>query len=398
MITATDVRGILSGSGESSRTIDLGVEAPGPIIALGAELKATLCCWTGREAVFSPVRDDLRDGQAYRAYRHALTELAEAFEPDEPMIAHDLHPRYVSAELAAPLNLPTEGVQHHHAHAAAALGQPAPDRRYLAIVCDGTGYGLDGASWGGEVLLCTATQFERIAHLRYCPLAGGDASSIQTWRPAAALLREAFGDKWHDLDLPLIAGLDRYRISLVDRMLAREVNCPRSSSLGRIFDAVAAITGLCLNNTQPAEAAIAVQSAAQQYRETYGDAIEPYPVELASDGAPQQIDLRPMIRCMVDDVRTGIDASQMAARFHETVCRAFARVAASAAHQHDVDTVVMSGGCFLNAILSERLSMLLCSAGLEPRLPRAVSVGDDGISLGQALVAGARMWRENPCV
>ncbi len=369
--------------------------SPQPVIGLGAELKATVCRLSGSEADLSEPFDDLRDASVYRRYRQRLSQAIRSAGQPPPVIAHDLHPAYLTTGLARDLELSTIGVQHHHAHAVSCAAAAGWDRAMLAVVCDGTGYGTDGASWGGELLFCDDGAFEREAHLRYCPLPGGDAAAIETWRPGISLLREAFGEAWRELDLPLLREVNGDRLAVAAHMLSRNVNCPRSSSLGRLFDGVAAIMGLRLANTFPAEAAIALQQAAES---NLSRVVEPYDYLLDASGLPANIDLAPMIRQIAQDVINGGDFGRIAARFHETVCVAMTAAVVDAASRRHADVVALSGGCFLNGILQSRLDALLRQEGLRPLSASAVGPGDEGVSLGQAVVAAQRLRSMSPCV
>lgn len=400
MATCTDIEQTLEIGGLGFRSLPVGVEASRPVIGLGAELKATLCLLSGGQAWLSESLGDLREGGVYRQYRGALLELVERVEDGPPLLAHDSHPTYVSGDLARSMGAPRVAVQHHHAHAAASAAGAGVEGPVVAVVCDGTGYGTDGASWGGEVLYCEGGRFERTGHLRYCALPGGDASSRDTWRPAVSLLRDALGEAWQDLDLPMLERIEEAAIRLVARMLKQGINCPRSSSLGRLFDGVAAITGLCMENTQPAEAAIAMQEAASRYLGFSGAlvpsgkrGVEPYEYVMSQGGPSAEIDVRAMIRQIAEDVVRGEDVGGIAARFHETVCAGLTDAARSAADGGETEVVVLSGGCFLNPILVSRLIDRLRARGLRPELPSAVPVGDDGVSLGQAVVVAEQLRR-----
>lgn len=406
MVSPAEIERVFESEGAEPRVVRAPLAGPRPIIGLGAELKATVCYLSGSTAWISESFGDLRNGSAYRSYRETLNALTRLTGPNAPTLAHDMHPAYVSSELARAAGENHVAVQHHHAHAVSSAVGAGLTGPMIAVVCDGTGYGSDGASWGGEVLYCEGGRYERLARLRYCALPGGDASSVETWRPAVSLLRDAFGESWREMDLPLQRHLDESTLRLVEQMLRRDVNCPRSSSLGRLFDAVAAITGLCLENSKPAEAAITLQLAAEEYldhpdgnhRSARDDeGISPYAYRIDRTGETTEIDPRETVRQIVADVTSDRDPSWIAARFHETVCAAFAEAIADAAKAQGVRKVVMSGGCFLNPILVAGLDDRLSRRKLHPVRPSSVSVGDDGISLGQAVVAAQRLRSPEPC-
>lgn len=349
------------------------------VLAVGAELKSTICLWNGREALLSEHLGELTHPAAYRHFVWAIERFGQLFDFRPQLVVHDLHPAYVSTEYARALGLPTVAVQHHHAHVLSVMvewGEPGP---VIGLACDGVGYGSDGAAWGCELLLCRPDGFERLGHLAYFPLVGGDRAAIETWRPAAALLRQALPDAWPQFLARLAEQFQDPQVprpEAFERQLAAGVNCPPTSSLGRVFDAVAFILGLCPRNRHEAEGAMAVESLAQsQSAEAYS-----YRVELAGR---LLIDLRPAVAEMTRDRLAGGAPGLIASRFHETVAQALAEAARRACRQSGLDTVALSGGCFANRVLLARLVELLEGSGLRVLYHRLVPPGDGGLALGQ---------------
>ncbi len=374
------------------------------ILAVGGELKSTVCLFARGEAVLSEHLGDLTRPETFRHFVRAVDRLKElcGFEPE--LVACDLHPRYLATEYAQRLALPVVHVQHHHAHIASVMAEWGEVGPVVGLSCDGTGYGRDGAVWGCEVLLCERGECRRLGHLEYFPLVGGDLAALETWRPAAALLRAACGDGWRDV---LLAGetptppgetptppgetptppsetptpADALRV--FEQQVVRGVNAPATSSLGRVFDAVGYLLGLCDYNRHEAEAAMAVEGAADA---APGD-VPPFAYQLSPGSDGLRLSVLPTIRDMVAAREAGVDTALIAARFHETVARLLADAAGQACHQYGVTRVCVSGGCFANRRLLERLVGLLEERGLTALYHRQVPAGDGGIALGQAFVA-----------
>jgi hydrogenase maturation protein HypF len=358
------------------------------ILAVGGELKSAFCLLSGDRAILSEHLGDLTCPAAYRHYVAAVDRARELFDFEPALVAHDLHPQYMTTQYARSLGLPTLGVQHHHAHVASLMAEHDQPGPIIGLACDGTGYGVDGAVWGCEILRCERGDFERLGHLEYFPLVGGDLAAIETWRPAAALLRLAYGPDWSDASLEGLSGLRRrfraaasFDPKLFEAQIRRRVNSPDTASLGRVFDAVAFLLGVCERNRHEAEAAMALENAAA------ADIQQPYPVQAADDG---RLRLAPLVRAIVDDLRAGHPAATVAARFHETLARMLAAAAVRAAHGAGVRVIGLSGGCFLNVRLLERVTELLEAQTLRVLVHHEAPPGDGGIALGQAYVA---MWR-----
>jgi hydrogenase maturation protein HypF len=366
------------------------------VLAVGGELKSTVCLLNGSEAVLSEHLGDLTRPETFRHYMHAVERLEQlcGFRPD--VVACDLHPRYLATEYARRLDLPVVPVQHHHAHIASVMAEWGETGPVVGLSCDGTGYGTDGAVWGCEVLVCERGDFERAGHLEYFPLVGGDRAAIETWRPAAALVRAAFGEKWPEtwgaIRLLRPAGApaatpndDELRV--FEQQIVRGVNAPATSSLGRVFDAVSFLLGLCDHNRHEAEAAMALEAAVGERTAP----VAPLPYRVTTTGDAMQLSLLPTIRAIVEARLGGSlaqpDVALLAARFHETVARMLCDAARAVCLARGVTKVALSGGCFANRWLLGRLIELLESTGSRVLYNRHVPAGDGGIALGQAFVA-----------
>ena len=364
------------------------------ILAVGGELKATVCLLAGGEAIVSEHLGDLSHPQAYRHFVEAIDRLKElcAFEPDA--VACDLHPRYLSTTYAERLGLPIIRVQHHHAHIASVMAEWGETGSVVGLSCDGTGYGPDGAVWGCEVLLCERGNYRRLGHLDYFPLLGGDAAAIETWRPAAAMLHSAYGPAWPEKGdillfppAPDAPPVPKSRTSpLFEQALASHANAPPTSSLGRLFDAVSCLLGLCSRNRHEAEAAMALEAAASSQPAIS----EPLIYEVTELPEGLRLSAALTIRNIVELRERGQPVSRIAARFHETVARLLADAARLACERHKVRCVALSGGCFANRRLLHRLVDLLDAQDVRVLYHRHLPCGDGGLSLGQATAA---MWR-----
>ena len=337
----------------------LPVVASRPIVAAGAELKSTFCVARGDEAFLSAHLGDLDSEPAYRAFRTDLELSLEMLAMEAEVVAYDLHPEYLSTKWALEQDAHLVGVQHHHAHAAACLAEHGETGPALAVVFDGVGYGSDGTLWGGEILRCDLTTFERLAHLEPIPLAGGEAAIREPWRTAAAYLERAR----RPVPFP--------RWDVVSRAL--KVNAPLSSGMGRLFDAVAAVLGLREHVTYEGQAAIELEQLAG---ETHA---EPYRWRFG-DGAA-------LVGAVHDDLEARRPLSEIAAAFHESVAAGAAAACVEAASPR---RVVLSGGTFQNLRLLARTRARLEQEGFRVLAHRLVPPNDGGISYGQAAIAAAR--------
>ena len=356
--------------GMAPAALPLPRAAARPIVAAGAELKATFCVVRGAEAFLSPHLGDLESEAAYHAFQADLMLYLDMLRVRPEVVAHDLHPDYLSTRWALEQDAERVGVQHHHAHAAACMAEHGLDEPVLALVFDGTGYGTDGALWGGELLRCDLAGFERLAHLDPIPLPGGAAAIRQPWRVAAAYLERA------GRPVPF------ERWALVRQSLA--VNAPPSSGMGRLFDAVAALLGVREEVTYEGQAAIELEELAAAVP------AEPYPCHVAG-GLIAGADL---VAAAHDDLAAGRDRAQIAAAFHEGVAAAAAEACAQAGAP---GRVVLSGGTFANQRLLAALRRRLAAMGFEALTHRRVPPGDGGISYGQAAIAAAVTGGDRSC-
>ena len=361
--------------GYAPEPIALPTPARRHVLAVGAELKSTVAVAKGDTVVASHHIGDLEHLAAYRSFLQAVDHLCGLTGVTPAVVAHDLHPEYLSTKFAADLDLPALGVQHHHAHIASCLVEHRHTEPVLGIAFDGLGMGTDGTAWGGELLVADLDGFRRVGHLRPVALPGGDRAAREPWRMAIAWLAETLGPE----------AAERYGRTVDDRWpavldLARRPDVLRTSSAGRLFDAVAAMLGLRTRITYEAQAAIELESAAA------GQPLDgPGGYEL--DVAGGVLDPTPLIAKIVEDRDRGGSPAAIAAGFHAGLGRGVAGAAIRAAADNDLDTVALSGGVFQNARLTAVVVEALETAGLRVLVHRLIPPNDGGVSVGQAAIA-----------
>jgi hydrogenase maturation protein HypF len=371
----------------------------GGVLALGGEMKGAICLTRPGQLVLGRHLGEL-DHVATQDHLRAEVALMTGLLGVTPrVVAHDLHPDYFTSRLARELagaagaELERIAVQHHHAHLASCLAEHdvPPDQPVLGVVFDGTGYGPDGTIWGGELLVGSYGWYRRAARLRPIALPGGDAAIRSPFRAAVALLLDALGDEALDLDLPLLSRRPRPLLEDLRRMIAAGIASPRSSGMGRLFDAIAAVVGLPGGLADPiayeAQPAMELEAAAAEARDQVACGVE-YPFELVDRDGAIELDCRPLVRAVVAEVRDGVEAPLVAARFHGAVIRMAATAAGRVAGAEGLRTVALSGGCFNNRLLLEGLSRRLESEGMTVLRHELAPCGDGGLALGQAAVAG----------
>lgn len=356
-----------------------GLDGP-PVIALGAWFKSAACVAQAGVARFGELIGDLDSADACRRLEQDVERLLSDMVRPPAAVAHDLHPDFhstrVAAALAARLDVPAVAVQHHHAHVAAVLAEHRHRGAVIGLALDGVGLGSDGTAWGGELLRVDGARFARLGHLALLPLPGGDRAAREPWRMAAAVLAR-IGRSGE------IASRFRTQRSagLLPALLARDLLCPPTSSLGRVFDAAAGLLGVCEVMQYEAEAAITLERVAACYQATHGEpAAEADAWHIGADGC---LNLLPLLARLADEQ----DAARGAARFHATLIAALEDWVMRAAADAAPPAVVLSGGCFHNRILSAGLADRLRARGLTVLEAQQLSPGDAALALGQAWVA-----------
>ncbi len=336
------------------------------VLAVGAHFKNTIAISMGRQTVISQHIGDLSTPEAHNAFHAIVEDLPRLYDFTPEIVACDLHPDYLSSQFARNLNLPTVQVQHHHAHIASVMAEHALEGPVLGIAWDGTGLGSDGTVWGGEFLICEKGDFQRFASLRPFRLPGGDVAALEPRRSALGLLH-TIGQPFH-----FAHGFEESELRLIEANLRQDINAPLTSSVGRLFDSVAALLGLGQVTAFEGQTAMKLEFAA------HGRIGSPYPW-----GAGDVVDWAPMIAAIIADRDRGSSIESIAARFHGTLIEIMVAVA----RKSGLAEVALSGGCFQNKILYELGAKRLKEAGFKVYLPRQLPPNDGGISLGQVWVA-----------
>jgi hydrogenase maturation protein HypF len=356
-----------------------------PILACGAHLKNTFCIAAGNSAFLGPHIGDLESVATLRAYETAIDRMNDFVGATPRILAHDLHPGYFSTRYAlAQPGTRTIGVQHHHAHIASVMAEHRLEGPVVGVAYDGTGFGTDGTSWGGEILIATYDAFERFATFRPIALAGGDQAIRQPWRTALALLDDAFDNSAPLQAIPLFRQLSSTDVEGVRRMIAHNFNTTPARGLGRYFDAVGALVlGMPVARYEG--------EVAFRWNLIADDAeLGRYPIVVRDGAAPWEVDPRPIVRGVIDDLFAGCSPAAISGRFHNTIAAATVEVVRAALAVHGDLPVVLSGGCFQNARLAESILDAL-QPDARVFMNRDVPPGDGGIALGQAFIADAKL-------
>jgi hydrogenase maturation protein HypF len=364
--------------GYTPAPIDLARSGPA-VLATGAYLKNTACLTRGSQAFLSPHIGDLDNAASRAALEEAVAHLQRVLAIRPEAIAHDLHPDFFSTQLALrladELGVPAIGVQHHHAHIAAVAAEHRVETPLLGMALDGVGLGENDQAWGGELLRLDGSQYTRLGHLRELPLPGGDRAAREPWRMAAAVLHQC---GWGDEIATRFAS--QPAAGAVAAMLERDLNCPRTSSAGRWFDAAAGLLGVSQVMNYEGQAAMQLEALAARHR---GAVLEGGLWKL--DGGV--LDLLPLLQHLADER----DAVAGAALFHSTLAAALTEWVALAARRERITTVALGGGCLLNRVLTTQLTALLRARGLTVLAAVQAPPNDGGIALGQAWVAQRRL-------
>jgi hydrogenase maturation protein HypF len=352
------------------------------VLAVGGELKNTVCLTKGKHAFLSQHIGDLENAESYSFFGEAIEHLERILEIQPTVIAYDLHPDYFSTKWALQQSLPLVGVQHHHAHIASCMAENHLDGRVIGFALDGTGYGSDGHIWGGEVLIAGYEDFKRAAHFEYVPLPGGAAAIREPWRMAVSYLARHFGRDFLKLEIPFVRQLNRVKTDVVLRMMEQKINSPLTSSCGRLFDAVAALIGIRQQVNYEAQAAVELEMAIAS-----SDSSDGYSLELVPDGDGWIFGTRSLFEAIVRDLQRNITVGEISRRFHNGLVNTFVRTAQLLRDKTALDRVCLSGGTFHNVYLSQQLEARLVEDGFGVFTQHEVPAGDGGLSLGQAIVA-----------
>ncbi|HTO73265.1 MAG TPA: carbamoyltransferase HypF [Gemmatimonadales bacterium] len=372
--------------------VALPIESPMPLLAVGPHLKNTFALVHGNKAYLSPHIGDLESVESLDHWRQTLAAMQRLFRIDPEAVVHDLHPGYLSTRLAQELALPrTLAVQHHHAHIAAVMAEHGVTPPVIGLAFDGTGYGDDGTVWGGEVLVADLQGYRRVAHLRLAPLPGGERAVRQPWR--AALGYASLDARVRASLAPAFDGIDPRELALATHQLEQGLNAPLASSMGRLFDAAAAILGIRQASDYEGQAAMELEALAGRRP----GAVHPCLIEDVA-GTPGSciIDPLPLLAMLGWQRQHGGDPAQLAADFHTSIAHAACEVVDHVAEATGLTRVALGGGVFQNARLLDSMVEQLGAMGLTVLVPRTLGPNDGAISYGQAAVAAARLGAAHP--
>jgi len=354
-----------------------------PILACGAELKNTVCVTKQDKAFLSQHIGDLENIATYDFFKMTVDHLKRILDINPEIIACDMHPDYLSTRFAAEQDtISNIQVQHHHAHIVSCMAEHQVEGAVIGLAFDGTGYGTDGTIWGGEILIANKHEFKRAGHLATVAMPGGAAAIKEPWRMAVSYLYHAFGEEFQNLDLPLLKEIETEKVSILREMISKNVNSPLTSSLGRLFDGVAAICGIRRQVNFEGQAAMEFEMLAA------GPTNQIYDYQWET-GKIYRLLPAPIIDGVVADMQNRVPIVQIGAKFHATLIRLFAEFCDHIRQESDLNRVVLSGGCFQNAILLRGMIHALHDKKFEVFTHRKVPANDGGISLGQAVVAAA---------
>lgn len=353
-----------------------------PTLAVGGELKNTFCLTRDRYAFLSQHIGDMENTEVYESFEQNIEHLSRLFHIQPQVIAHDMHPNYFTTQWAlwtqrSNKDIKIIPVQHHHAHIASCMADnKLDDRKLIGLSFDGTGYGTDGAIWGGEVMLASYAGFERVAHLEYLPLPGGDSATRNPWRIAVGYAESLGLDI---ADLPFLESLDSQSVSIVRQQVQKKLNAPLTSSMGRLFDAISSLIGIRNQVTYEAQAAIEMEVLAKKF---IAEA-NPYPFEI-EDGI---IRVGELFKHVIQDVRSGQAAGFIGARFHHTVCAMAVDASKCVRQKSGINEVALSGGVWQNQILLGLTRSALLRENFIVYTHRQTPANDGGLALGQAVIA-----------
>lgn len=367
-------------SGYAPYPVKLPFEAR-PTLAVGSELKNTFCLTRDRYAFLSHHIGDMDKVETHASFEQGIRHLSHIFRVQPEIIAHDLHPHYFTTQYAGRSDVHPIGVQHHHAHIVSCMvDNGLDDRRLIGLSFDGTGYGTDGMTWGGEALIASFVNFERFAHLEYLPLPGSDAAIRFPWRIAVGYAH-ALG---MDIDeLPFLQTVEKQALQALRRQIDREISSPLTSSMGRLFDAVASLIGVRNESTYEAQAAIEMEVWSKPYVPTS----QPYTYSVEKTVHGITIHLHELLQSIVEDVRAGKSIGRIGANFHRTIADMAIDVCQRARASTGLNEVALSGGVWQNQILLDLVRDGLRQKNFVVYFHKQVPTNDGGLSLGQAVIA-----------
>jgi len=359
-----------------------------PVLACGPELKNTICLTKGTHAFLSQHIGDMENLETLDFLELTVRHLSQILEIEPTIMAYDLHPEYLSTKYALQQKgFELIGVQHHHAHIVSCMAENGVKDTVIGLALDGTGYGLDGKIWGGEILICNLESFERAGHLDYVPMPGGTAAIKEPWRMAISYLFHTYGQGFMGLGIEFLKGLDKKRLKIILQMIEKGINSPLTSSLGRLFDGISALVGLRDYVKHEGQAAMELEICMEEGVDSC------YDYQMRGEDSGWVLLHEPIIKGVVEDLMREISQGRISAKFHNTLIRMFGEVCLRVRRERGLSSVALSGGVFQNAFLLKGLSKRLDDMGFKVYTHSEVPSNDGGISLGQAVVASA-MWKK----
>jgi len=349
------------------------------ILATGAELVNCFCIGKGNQAILSQHIGDLKNYETYEFYTETIDKFIRLFRVNPSLVVSDMHPDYMSTRYAENLKIDHIKVQHHHAHIASCMAENKLDEPVIGVSFDGTGYGADGNIWGSEFIIADLKDFQRYAHFDYIELPGGDKAVEEPWRTAVSYLCKYFGNDFYNLKLPFLENIDRKKIDMILTAIDKRINCPLTSGAGRLFDAVAAIAGICTTSKFHAEAPMRLESLVSQNVE------ECYDFEIN-----KTISFKNLFKELVMDIKEGISKSIISAKFHNTIIYVIFETVTKMRKETGIEKVALSGGTFQNKYILERIKPLLLNEKFKVYTQTGIPCNDGGVALGQLAIAAKR--------
>ncbi|MBU4509741.1 carbamoyltransferase HypF, partial [bacterium] len=357
------------------------------VLALGGELKNTISFSKENYIFLSQYLGDLKSVETLEFFKESITSFKEMFKVKPEIIACDLHPDYLSTQYAEEIKV-KEGlkivkVQHHHAHIVSCMAENNVKEKVIGVAYDGTGYGDDGNIWGGEFLLCDLKKYFRVGHLKYYPLPGGDKAIVEPWRMAYSYLYSIYGPRAKKIDIDFNHRMDYDKLSIIEKMIDKNINSPLTSSCGRLFDAASSLIGIRDEISYEGQAAMELESfCASGIKERYNFCI-------CKEGEEFIIDPQEIFIDIIKDLKKRLNKKVMAAKFHNTVAEFTVDLCGKIKEDTGINEIALSGGVFQNRYLTEKIIFLLEKDDFQVYTQRKVPPNDGGISLGQAVVAGS---------
>jgi len=369
------------------KKIKLPFKVKRPILAMGSQTKNTVCFAEDNFAILSPVHADLTNPDNFLDFEKAIKRF---LKKNPKIIAYDLHPEYQSTKYAlnlSPIAYHLSPIQHHHSHIASCmLENELKNQKVIGIAFDGTGLGIDNQLWGAEFLICNYKNFRRRAHLREVPLLGGERAISEPWRVAAIWLYLAYKEKFLNLGINFVKGMDKNKWQVLKNMYLSGYNCPLASSMGRLFDAIASLVLVEYKANFEAELAIKLEELATRYRL---DAIS-YPFKIAKNKDGYILDPVPMFKQIVLDLKHKEPKEKIAYRFHLGIADMIRKTSFILRKENNINKIVLSGGVFQNNLLLRLTLGLLHKEGFNVFIHKKLACNDSGISLGQVAIANSR--------